>query len=117
MSKLMGIGKVKHGRVMFITADGKGFSRPITQKEVEDVPVVDDIRIEPWLSKALKENREKQKADVVYVNFNQEPEDDDKDEALEALDRFLSRIRNKVTNSRVFKYFFGDEEDLKGGDE
>jgi hypothetical protein len=77
--KLFAVGKVVNGRITVMTAEGKGYSRPVAApvriehvstplkfeipeiEEVAVVPVEDQVDVMPW----LKEYFEKKRVDYI----------------------------------------------------
>jgi hypothetical protein len=116
---MVGIGRVVNGRITFTDASGKGFSRPVVKEVVKEeviAPVVmakkekEEIVLD--IPDFMKNRKRKPapKNNVVEVQFRQHEEEEEEDRVVQFVDNMEAAIKNKIYNSRVFKYFFDVEE-------
>jgi hypothetical protein len=127
MNKLMGIGKVQNGRVMFTTVDGNGFSRPAAKPVVE---VKEEVVVAPVIKKeetldvpSFMKNRAARP--VAYVEYGTVIEVDfrkDDDEYMELpVGAFIKAVEKTLTAvesgaklvGNPLKRFFVDGDNVK----
>lgn len=120
MNKLIGIGKVQNGRMMFSTVDGNGFSRPVKRTSVEGASIKGGPVEGPSVQEEQKEEidimfdfvHERKpivsKSNVIHVQFSQETPKSIDDKIEEVIDGFINKT--KKGTKKIFrpleKFFF-----------
>lgn len=115
MSKLIGIGKVQNGRIMFSTVEGKGFSRPVSSPAIEVKPVVRTapaIKPNPVymveeldVPEFMKNRKPAPKGEVIEVDFGGEK----KSEPELIMDELI--VAGKWVLKPLKNFFFGKDEE------